>query len=72
MSKRVPSMNDWMRLKDLAIEVWNHETMNECSRDDAIDAVCSDYWITDRSRRRIHSAICTIESHCAMKVAGLL
>lgn len=72
-NQRVPNMNDWLRLKDLAIEVWNHETLNECSRDEAIDAVCfKRYWLTKRSRDRIHSAICTIESHCYMKVAGLL
>ena len=78
MNPPVPSMNDYLRLQRLATDIWNYETVNEVSRDDAITAVCENRFNVGgnirgkRGRARIHDVISSLESHCAMKVAGLL
>lgn len=70
---RVPRRSDYMKLKALAEEVWSYEMETGVSRNVAIDTVCRDrYHVDDNGRFRIHDTISSLESHCAMKLAGLL
>lgn len=69
-ARRNPHYEDYEALKNMALEVMAYEDANSVGRNEAIDACRPG--ADDQLRYAINDVIGSLQSHIAMKLAGLL